>query len=123
MTGAAAAGGGLPRAPGGGGGVQQVPEDRGGVALVRPQSRAAPEPTIASLSVAAVPPVNLRVVARQEQTAAHAASEVVDPLWVRVLSTWRSHEERELTPLQFTLALARLGGHRNRECATDSQIG
>jgi hypothetical protein len=86
-----------------------------GIELLQLQSRAALEPMIALLSVVAVPLVNLRVAARQEVTAAQAASVVVDRLWVQVLSTWRYREERDLTVLEFTLALARLGGHQNRK--------
>ena len=40
----------------------------------------------------------------------------MDPLWVEVLSVWRHKEARPMTVLQFTLALARLGGHLNRKC-------
>lgn len=87
-----------------------------GIELLQLQSRAGLEPMIALLSVVAVPLVNLRVAARRQDVAARPASEVVDPLWVRVLSTWRHQEERELTVLEFTLALARLGGHQNRKC-------
>ena len=42
------------------------------------------------------------------------AREVVDPLWVKVLSTWRYGEARELSSRQFVLDLARLGGYMNR---------
>lgn len=70
---------------------------------------------IALLSVVAVALVNLRVAARVETTAAEPARRYVPSLWVRVLSTWRYREERELTVREFTLALARLGGHLNRK--------
>jgi hypothetical protein len=83
-----------------------------GIELLQLQSRAGLEPLIALLSVVAVPLVNLRVAARQREAATRPASEVVDPLWVRVLSTWRHKEERDLSVLEFTLALARLGGHQ-----------
>ncbi len=86
-----------------------------GIELLQLQSRAALEPMIALLSVVAVPLVNLRVAARQAASAAQPARVVVDGLWVRVLSTWRYQEERDLTVLEFTLALARLGGHQNRK--------
>jgi len=87
-----------------------------GVELLQMQSRAGLEPMIALLSVVAVALVNLRVAARQEETAGRPAREVVDPLWVKVLSTWRYQEERDLTVREFTQALARLGGHQNRKC-------
>jgi hypothetical protein len=87
-----------------------------GIELLQMQSRAGLEPLIALLSVVAVPLVNLRVAARRRQTASRPAGEVVDPLWVKVLSTWRYQEERELSVKEFTLALARLGGHLNRKC-------
>jgi hypothetical protein len=87
-----------------------------GIELLQLQSRAGLEPLIALLSVVAVPLVNLRVAARQEETAERPARELVDPLWVKVLSTWRYQEERDLTVREFTLALGRLGGHLNRKC-------
>lgn len=86
-----------------------------GIELLQLQSRAGLEPMIALLSIVAVPLVNLRIAARDEQQAARPAREVVDPLWVKVLSIWRHKEERDLTVVQFTLALARLGGHQNRK--------
>ena len=70
---------------------------------------------IALLSVVAVALVNLRVAARQECSAALPASRYVPRLWVRVLSTWRHREDRDLTVREFTLALGRLGGHLNRK--------
>ena len=79
-------------------------------------TRGALEPLIALLSVLAVELVNLRETARDPQRSSEDASRYVDPLWVRVLSQWRYGEERPLTVLEFTLALARLGGHLNRKC-------
>lgn len=87
-----------------------------GVESLQLQSRAGLEPLIALLSVVAVALVNLRIAARDKEQASRPAGEVVDPLWVKVLSVWRYKEERELTVLEFTLALARLGGHQNRKC-------
>lgn len=87
-----------------------------GIELLQLQSRAGLEPMIALLSVVAVPLVNLRVAARQRDLADQPASAVVDPLWVKVLSVWRYQQERDLSVLEFTLALARLGGHLNRKC-------
>jgi hypothetical protein len=80
------------------------------------QSQAGLEPVLGLLSVVAVALVNLRGAARDERRAARPAAEVVEPLWVRVLSIWRYGEERALTVREFTLALGRLGGHLNRKC-------
>lgn len=79
-------------------------------------TRGALEPMIALLSVLAVELVNLREAARDPQQSGEDAGRYVDPLWVRVLSQWRYGEERALTVKEFTLALARLGGHLNRKC-------
>jgi hypothetical protein len=87
-----------------------------GVELLQLQSKGGLEPAIALLSVVAVALVNLRIAARDEKQAARPAAEVVDPLWVAVLSVWRHKEVRELTVREFTLALGRLGGHLNRKC-------
>jgi transposase-like protein len=87
-----------------------------GIEGLRFQSQAGLEPLIALLSVVAVALVNLRAAARQGEAARRPAAEVVDPLWVRVLSVWRYREERPLTVQEFTLALGRLGGHLNRKC-------
>jgi hypothetical protein len=87
-----------------------------GIEALQLQSQAGLEPLIALLSVVAVPLVNLRIAARQPERADRPARELVDPLWVKVLSVWRHHEEREWTVREFTLALARLGGHQNRKC-------
>jgi hypothetical protein len=87
-----------------------------GIEGLRFQSEAGLQPAIALLSVVAVQLVNLRVAARQPETAARPATEVVDPLAVRVLSVWRYGEDRALTVREFTWALGRLGGHLNRKC-------
>jgi hypothetical protein len=86
-----------------------------GVESLQMQSRAGLEVMIALPSVVAVALVNLRVAARQQQTADRPAAEVVEASWVEVLSIWRHGEARELTVLEFTLALGRLGGHQNRK--------
>jgi hypothetical protein len=67
------------------------------------------------MSVVAVALVNLRVAARDAQQADRPAQQIVPRLWVRVLSIWRYKEVRPLTFREFTLALARLGGHLNRK--------
>lgn len=87
-----------------------------GVALegLRFQSQAGLEPVIGLLSVVAVALLNLRVAARVAAEAARPAAELVDPLWVEVLSVWRYQERRPLTVREFILALGRLGGHLKR---------
>jgi len=78
------------------------------------QSRAGLEPLIGLLSVLAVTLVNLRQQARQPEAASRPAREVVDPLWVEVLSVWRHGSARDLSLRQFVLDLASLGGYMNR---------
>jgi hypothetical protein len=87
-----------------------------GVGALQMQRRAGLAPLIALLSVVAVPLLNLRLAARPADLAGRPARTVVDPLWVKVLSIWRYQQERDLTVKEFTLALARLGGHQNRKC-------
>lgn len=86
-----------------------------GVEKLQLQSRAGLEPLIALLSVVAVALLNLRVAARDEGAAQEPARRHVPPSWVEVLSTWRHNEVRDLTVREFTIALARLGGHLNRK--------
>jgi len=78
------------------------------------QSRAGLEVMIGLLSILAVTLVNLRQQARQPEAASQPAREVVDPLWVKVLSIWRYGEARDLSLRQFVLDLAKLGGYLNR---------
>lgn len=70
---------------------------------------------IALLSVVAVALVNLRIAARDEEKAQEPATRYMPRLWVKVLSIWRHKEQRDLSVREFTLALARLGGHLNRK--------
>ncbi len=86
-----------------------------GIEQLQFQSQAGLEPAIGVLSVVAVELVNLRVAAREERTAGQPARQLVDPLWVRVLSVWRYQEERELTVREFTVGLAELGGYLRRQ--------
>ena len=79
------------------------------------QSRAGREPKIARLSVVAVALVNVRVAARLAEAAARAATELVEPVWVEVLSVWRDGQGRVLRVREFTRALARRGGHQKRQ--------
>jgi hypothetical protein len=78
------------------------------------QSRAGLEVMIGLLSILAVTLVNLRQQARQPEAASQPARQVVDPLWVEVLSIWRYGEARDLSLRQFVLDLAKLGGYMNR---------
>jgi len=88
-----------------GAGIEQLPL----------QSRAGREPKIARLSVVAVALVNVRVAARLAEAAARAATELVEPVWVEVLSVWRDGQGRVLRVREFTRALARRGGHQKRK--------
>jgi hypothetical protein len=73
------------------------------------------EPMIALLSVIAVMLVNLRTAARQADAAETPATRHVPEQYVGVLSVWRNGNRRmDMTVHEFTLALARLGGHQNR---------
>jgi hypothetical protein len=85
-----------------------------GVEDLQLQSRGGLEPLIGLLSILAVALVNLRQQARTPEAASQPARGVVDPLWVRVLSTWQYREERDLSLREFVLDLARLGGYQNR---------
>jgi hypothetical protein len=73
------------------------------------------QPMIALRSVVAVALRNLREGSRREESAGEPATAVVPPECVDVRSGWRSGERRPLTVREFYLALARLGGHRNRK--------
>jgi len=85
-----------------------------GIEGLQLQSRAGLEPLIGLLSVLAVTLVNLRQQARQEAAATQPAREVVDPLWVKVLSIRMHGEQRDLSLRQFVLDVAKLGGYLNR---------
>ena len=86
-----------------------------GIEKLQLQDAASLQAAIALLSVVAVALVNLRVVGRDPARAAEPARSQVPAAWVRVLSVWRYRAERDLTVAEFTLALARLGGHLNRK--------
>jgi hypothetical protein len=85
-----------------------------GVEDLQLQSRGGLEAMVGLLSVLAVVLVNLRQQARQPEAETTCACEVVDPLWVRVLSIHTYGETRELNLRQFVLDLAKLGGYMNR---------
>jgi hypothetical protein len=86
-----------------------------GIEKLQLQDAGSVQAAIALLSVVALALVNLRAAARDAQQADRPAEQVVPRLWVRVLSIWRYKELRPLSVRQFTLALARLGGHLNRK--------
>jgi hypothetical protein len=74
------------------------------------------EPVIALLSVVTAMLLNLRQLAREEGLQQTPAREIVPLLHVRVLSGWRYRQVRDdLTVLEFTMALGKLGGHLNRK--------
>jgi hypothetical protein len=86
-----------------------------GIEKLQLQDAQSVQAAIALMSVVAVAMVNLRGAARDAQQADRPAEEIVPRLWVRVLSIWRYKGLRPLTVREFTLALARLGGHLNRK--------
>lgn len=59
--------------------------------------------------------MDLRQWARRPEAATTPAKAVVPWRWVQILSVWRHKELRELSVLEFVMALARLGGHLNRQ--------
>ncbi len=46
------------------------------------------------------------------------AREVIDSVYIEVMSLWRFNEVKELTVHEFFYAIARLGGHQNRSTLT-----
>lgn len=73
------------------------------------------EPAIALLSVIAVMLLTLRDQSRAPDAQVRLASECVPVQWVRLLSAWRHKKVcLEWTVHDFFYALARLGGHQNR---------
>jgi len=87
-----------------------------GIEQLQLQSQAGLQPLIGLLSVLAVPLVNARQAARVPEKAEQPATDLFDPVQVRVLCLWRYKEERPLTVREYILALGRLGGHFNRKC-------
>jgi hypothetical protein len=75
------------------------------------------EPAIAFLSVVAVTLLKLREAARRADADTRRADTVVSSDYVEVLSLKRYGSIRTgLTVREFSLAVARLGGHQNRKC-------
>ena len=79
------------------------------------------QPAIALLTTVAVTLLNLRDISRMPNAESIDAKEVLDSVYVTVLSLWRFNEARDLSVHDFFYALARLGGHQNR--SADSQPG
>jgi hypothetical protein len=78
-------------------------------------TRHALEVAIALLSVVATRLLRLRDLSRDDRTKDRPAADVLDPVYVEVLSAVRFKRRRPLTVLEFCLALAWLGGHLNRK--------
>ena len=81
------------------------------------RTEAALQPMIALLSVVAVMLLNLREAARRPDAKERPAIQVIEPIYEEVLREWRYKSKRveELTVYEFTMTLARLGGHMNRK--------
>jgi hypothetical protein len=74
------------------------------------------EPMIGLLSVVAAVLLQLRQTARRRDADTSRASDLVPPLFVKILSGWRYEQAcDDLSVREFYLALARLGGHLNRK--------
>lgn len=87
-----------------------------GVEDLQFRSEQALQPMIALLSVTAVMLLNLRQAARRPDAPQRKATEVVASIYEEVLRGWRYKTPRlELSVYEFTLAVARLGGHMNRK--------
>lgn len=86
-----------------------------GIERLQLQDAGSLQAAIVLLSVVAVALVNMRVATRDREKARQPATEYVPELWVKVLSIYRYKQARHLTVLEFSLALARLGGHLNRK--------
>jgi hypothetical protein len=85
-----------------------------GIEDLQLQSRKGLEVMIGLLSVVALVLLNIRQIARREEAATTRASEVVNPVWVKVLSMLLYKEERDLSVREFYFGVARLGGYFNR---------
>jgi hypothetical protein len=92
-----------------------------GIELLQFTTRKALEVTVALLSVVATRLLRLRDLSRDERAKDQPASEVIDPIYVEVLSVKRFKEKRRLTTHEFCMALAKLGGHLGRR--TDKPPG
>ena len=86
-----------------------------GVELVQFTTRKALEVSLALLSVVATQLVRLRDLSRDEHAKDQPASEVIDPIYVEVLSLMLFKQVKPLTTHEFCMALAKLGGHLGRK--------
>jgi Transposase DNA-binding len=74
------------------------------------------EPMIALLSVVAAVLLQLRQAARRADADTTPATTLLPRMFVQVLCGWRYKDpKRPMSVLEFTMALARLGGHLNRK--------
>lgn len=74
------------------------------------------EPMIGLLSVVAAVLLQLREAARSKQADQQSATDLLPPLFVKVLAGWRYKDpDRPMSVYEFYMALARLGGHLNRK--------
>ena len=92
-----------------------------GVELLQFTHRAALEVALALLSVVATRLLMLRDLSRDPAMKDQPATEVIDEIYVEVLSVMRFHKKQSLTVFEFFRALAYLGGHLNR--TTDKPPG
>jgi hypothetical protein len=74
------------------------------------------QPAIAILSIVTIKLFQLRDASRRPDATTRAATTLISPTYVKVLSVWR-HKSPKLdwTVQEFYMALARLGGHQNRK--------
>ncbi|MGH9541523.1 MAG: IS4 family transposase [Terriglobales bacterium] len=87
-----------------------------GIEQLQFMTRAALEPMIGLLSIAAVALLQLRQAARRPDAKDTPATTFVPRDSVRVLSAWRlGRPKMDMSVYDFYLALARLGGHQNRK--------
>ena len=77
------------------------------------------EPAIALLTAVAITLLNLRDMSRMKNARETDASEILDSVYITVLSLWRFKKVKALTVHEFFYALARLGGHQNRSADHD----
>ena len=74
------------------------------------------EPMIGLLSIVAAVLLQLRQAARAKDADITPATDLLPPLFVAVLAGWRYKDpKRPMSVLEFTMALARRGGHLNRK--------
>jgi len=79
------------------------------------------QPAIALFTALAVTLLRLRDMSRMEDAKSTDASDVLDSVYIAVLSVWRFGKIKKLTVEEFYYAVARLGGHQNR--SSDHQPG